>query len=171
MTTGLLIAIVLEMLAEVHGPSGSFVVRVNVTVRAAISAALGVYVTIKVVRLGLNVPVPPNHEAEEAPPPKDPVKLIGTSEHIVRSDEMVTVGAGFIVTTISSYTDVQTPAGSSVVYLIVTEPALMSARLGVYIAVGLLLLKEPVPELVHVAEVAPPPNEPFIVTVDPEHIV
>ena len=171
MTTGLLIVIVLEALAEGQGPSGSFVVRVNVRVRAAISAALGAYVTLKEFRFGLNVPVPPNQEADVAPPPTDPVKLIGTSEHIARSDEMVTVGAGFIVTAISLYTDVQTPAGSSVVYLIVTVPALMSAWLGVYMAVGLLLLKEPVPELVHVAEVAPPPNDPFIVTVDPEQIV
>jgi hypothetical protein len=119
--------IVLETLAEGHSPPGSFVVRVNVTVRAAISAALGVYVTTKEFVLGLNVPVPPDHVAEVAPPPIDPVKLIGTSEHIARSDVMVTVAAGFIVTTISSYTDVQTPAGSSVVYLIVTVPALMSA--------------------------------------------
>ena len=35
----------------------------------------------------------------------------------------------------------------------------------------MLLLKEPVPLVVHVADVAPPPKEPAIVAVLPEQIV
>ena len=34
-----------------------------------------------------------------------------------------------------------------------------------------MLLNDPVPLDDHVAELAPPPNEPFIVAVDPEQIV
>jgi hypothetical protein len=47
----------------------------------------------------------------------------------------------------------------------------MSAVLGVYTAVGVLLLNVPLPLLLHVAEVAPPPKEPFIVAVVLEQIV
>ena len=48
---------------------------------------------------------------------------------------------------------------------------MISALLGVYTAVVVLLLKVPVPLDDHVAEVAPPPKEPAIVAVVPEQIV
>ena len=63
------------------------------------------------------------------------------------------------------------PTGSLVVYVKVTDPAVISAALVVYIAVGVLLLKDPVPLVVHVAAVALPPIEPAIVAVLPEQIV
>jgi hypothetical protein len=43
-----------------------------------------------------------------------------------------------------------------------TLPAAISAALGVYTAVGVLLLKVPEPEVDQVAAEAPPPNEPFM---------
>ena len=68
-------------------------------------------------------------------------------------------------------TDPQGPTGSLVVYVNVTAPAMISAGLGVYIAVVVLLLKEPVPFVVQVADVVLPPNEPAIVAFVLEHIV
>jgi len=53
----------------------------------------------------------------------------------------------------------------------VTEPAAMSAAVGVYIAVVVLLLNVPVPLVLQVADVAPPPNEPAIVAALPAQIV
>jgi hypothetical protein len=47
----------------------------------------------------------------------------------------------------------------------VTLPEEISAALGVYTALGLLLLNVPEPEVDQVAEVAPPPNEPFMLMV------
>ena len=52
-----------------------------------------------------------------------------------------------IVSVIVALTAVHGPAGSSVVYVKVTVPAVISAALGVYVAVGVLLLKVPVPEV------------------------
>ena len=55
------------------------------------------------------------------------------------------------------------PSGSSVVNVIVTEPAVMSAGEGVNdVAVPNTLegLNDPVPLVLHVADVAPPPIEP-----------
>ena len=52
-----------------HGPVGSLVVIVRVTVPAAISAALGVYVVVSAETFA-NVPVPEVLQVElEAPPP------------------------------------------------------------------------------------------------------
>jgi hypothetical protein len=79
--------------------------------------------------------------------------------------------AFFIVRVMEALAAVQGPAGSLVVYVKVTVPAVASAALGVYTAVGLLLLNDPLPLVVHVADVAPPPNEPAIVAVPFEQIV
>jgi hypothetical protein len=62
-----------------------------------------------------------------------------------------------IVKVIEALTAPQGPVGSLLVYVKDTLPALMSAALGVYMAVVVLLLKVPLPEVVQVAEVAPPP--------------
>ena len=44
----------------------------------------------------------------------------------------------------------------------VTVPAVLSAALGEYVVTGLAASpKVPVPDVVHPAKVAPPPNEPF----------
>src|SRR5678810_1090505 len=84
---------------------------------------------------------------------------------------VVITTAFFIVRVIEAFTELQGPAGSLVVYVNVTVPAVISAALGVYIAVGVLLLNEPLPLVVHVADVAPPPNAPAIVAVPSEQIV
>ena len=55
------------------------------------------------------------------------------------------------------------PVGSLVVKVKVTVPAVVSAKLGVYVAFRVVAfgLKVPVPLVVQVAEVAAPLNEPF----------
>ena len=65
--------IVLE--TELHGPAGSFVVNVSVTVPAMISAGLGVYVDVN--ELGsLNIPVPVDvHVDVVAEPPIIPARV------------------------------------------------------------------------------------------------
>jgi len=58
---------------DVHGPVGSFVERVRITLPAVISAALGVYVVDREDAFA-KVPVPEVlHVEEEAPPPLVPV--------------------------------------------------------------------------------------------------
>ena len=59
-----LIVITTWSVTAAQGPAGSFVVNVNVTVPALISAALGVYTALSEVAPGLNVPVPPLHVPE-----------------------------------------------------------------------------------------------------------
>ncbi len=65
-----------------------------------------------------------------------------------------------MVKTIWSDAAIQAPAGSFVVKVIVTLPKLMSEPLGVYVGLMVVLLKVPVPDLLHVAEFAPPPKLP-----------
>src|SRR5215212_1742234 len=62
-------------LVDPHGPAGSALVRVSVTVPAVISAALGVYTAFRVVLLGLNVPVPRLQIPVDAPPVIDPARV------------------------------------------------------------------------------------------------
>jgi hypothetical protein len=58
-----------------QGPAGSLVVKVKVTLPAAISAAEGVYVAVKSDVL-LKVPDPEvDHKAEVAPPPMVPANV------------------------------------------------------------------------------------------------
>ena len=140
-----------------------------ITDPAATSAAPGVYTAVGV--LLLKVPVPlVVHVAEDAAPPKDPAIVAVPPAQITNDDPADTVATGFIVNVIEAFTAPQGPAGSSVVYVNVTDPAAISAAPGVYTAVGVLLLKDPVPLVVHVAEVAPPPKEPAIVAVLPAQI-
>ena len=57
-------------------------VSVRVTVLAALSAALGLYVAVRLVLLGVKVPVPPDHVAEVALPPIDPASIAFAVAHI-----------------------------------------------------------------------------------------
>src|SRR5262245_35011424 len=66
------IVIVTWSLTGGHGPVGSFVVSVSVTVPAAISPAEGVYFALRLPGFGWNVPAPPLHVPPEALPPTEP---------------------------------------------------------------------------------------------------
>ena len=80
---------------------------------------------------------------------------------MVASTPALTVAAGFMVSTIASFTAGQGPAGSLVVSVKVTVPAVISAAEGVYTAfTKVALLNVPVPEVVQVEDVAPPPRTP-----------
>ena len=90
----------------------------------------------------------------------------------VASNPELTVAMGLIVKTIASMAAVQGPEGSSVVIVKVTVPAVISAADGVYTGVKeLVLLNMPLPEVVHVKEVALPPPTPDSNWVLPEQIV
>jgi hypothetical protein len=63
---------------------GSFVVSVSVTDPELISVAVGVYVAVRDVLLGENVPAPPLHVPEEAEPLTDPASVTaGVDEQTV----------------------------------------------------------------------------------------
>jgi hypothetical protein len=80
---------------------------------------------------------------------------------IVAAEPAETVAAGLIVKTNELVAAPHGPAGSFVVKVNVTEPAAISAAEGVYVAFNAAaLLKEPVPLVVQVEEVAPPPIAP-----------
>src|SRR5262245_15998607 len=84
-----------------HGPLGSLVVSVRVTLPAAISAAVGVYVALRAVGLGLNVPAPPLQVPIDAPPPMLPASCTcGLLAHTRASGPAFTVAAGEIVITL-----------------------------------------------------------------------
>ena len=155
-----------------HGPLGSFVVNVNVTEPAAISAADGVY-TAFIADALLNVPVPLVVQvADAAPPPIIPLNVRVLVEQIVSSIPALTVTAGFMVNNKASFTAAQGPDGSFVVNVNVTEPAEISAALGVYTAfIADALLNVPVPLVVQVPDVASPPIVPFKVCVLVEQMV
>jgi hypothetical protein len=107
-----------------------------------------------------------------APPPITPANVCVDPAQMIASIPAFAVGIGLIVRIIASVTGPHGPAGSFVVNVIVTEPAVTSAADGVYTAVAdVLLLNVPVPDVVHVNVDAPPPTAPFKVYVLPEHIV
>jgi uncharacterized protein with FMN-binding domain len=82
------------------------------------------------------------------------------------------VAAGLIVSINELVTAGHVPAGSLVVIVSVTDPALISAAEGVYVVFTLdALAKVPVPEVVQVEDVALPPMDPLRVAVLPEQIV
>jgi hypothetical protein len=114
-----------------HGPAGSFVFIVSVTEPAVISAADGVYVAVADVEL-LNVPDPELvHVSDVAPPPIDPPNVNVLPAQIVPSKPAFAVAALLMVRTIASDTALHDPAGSLVVNVNVTEPAVISAADGV----------------------------------------
>ena len=89
-TAGFILKIKASVRAE-HGPAGSLVVSVIVTVPAVISAAEGVYAAVRTVAL-LNVPVPDVDQVDDvAPPPIIPFKEYVLPEHIVASEPALTV--------------------------------------------------------------------------------
>src|SRR5580765_3986125 len=115
-----------------QGPAGSFVVIVRVTPPADISVAVGMWVAWRVEALGLNVPAPPLHMPLEAPPPTAPASCTaGDDVHTLRSAPATTVAAGRIVIFIWSLTWPQGPLTAPLVSVSVTEPAAISAAVGV----------------------------------------
>lgn len=111
--------------------------------------------------MGANEPAPPDHVAFVAEPPIVPARGAVASAHIDWSDPAFTVGAGYIVTTMASLTEVQGPVGSLVVRVRVTVPEAISAALGLYVvASAVAFANEPVPDELHVEVEAPPPLVP-----------
>lgn len=144
-------------------------VMVNVTVVPA-SAEPGVYSGLARVA-SLNVPVPEVVHKIVPLAALAPLTVAVTFAQIVCEPPAVAEGNGVIVNTIESVAEVHVPAGSSVVNVSVTEPAVISAAEGVYIAVAeFALLNEPDPEVVQVKLVALPPIEPARVYVPVLHI-
>ena len=83
----------------------------------------------------------------------------------------MTVGAGNIVTTRASLTEVQGPVGSLLVKVRVTVPAAISAALELYVVARAdALANVPVPEVLHVEEDAPPLLVPVTETTLPAQI-
>jgi hypothetical protein len=156
-----LIVIFISSETALHIPTGSFVVRVSVTIPEAISFDEGVYLA-EDNEASSNVPLPDVvHVKEDAPPPTLPAKVYDVPEQITASAEAFAIAAGSIVNTIAFHVSEHGPAGSFVVKVRITLPAVKSADEGVYVAVGdVLSSKEPVPLLVQVSEDAPPPTVP-----------
>jgi hypothetical protein len=144
-----------------HGPAGSFVVNVNITLPAARSAVPGVYTADSELAL-LNVPSPGlDQVADETEGPKAPARVTVLPEHIVWGGPASTVATALIVISTLSLTGRQGPAGSLVVRVSVTLPLEMSVGPGEYTAfIRLALLNVPSPEEVQVALVADPPKDP-----------
>src|SRR5215472_3698226 len=149
-------------LAGPHGPAGSFVVSVSVTPPAVISAAVGVYVALKVEALGLNVPAPPLQVPVEAPPPTTPASCTaGAAVHTVTLLPAFAVATGLIVMATLALATAHGPPVAFVVSVSVTPPAAISAGVGSYVALSVEAfgVNTPAPPL-HVAPVAPPPTAP-----------
>ena len=101
-------------------------------VSAAISDGDGVYVAFGAEGLGAYDPLPPLHEPDEAAPPSKPWSwTCGLEAHTVTSAPAFTVAARSIVIRIASLTALHGPAGSLVVKVSVTPPAVISFALGV----------------------------------------
>jgi hypothetical protein len=134
---------------------------VIVTEPAVMSAADGVYVAVADVEL-LNDPDPDVvHVNDVAPPPIEPPRVKVLPAQIVPSIPAFAVAALLMVRTIASDTALQDPAGSFVVIVSVTEPAVISAADGKYVEdADVLLLNDPEPDVVHVNDVALPPILP-----------
>jgi low affinity Fe/Cu permease len=76
--------------------------------------------------------VPPDHVPPLAPPPNPPASCTcGVLAHTIASRPAFTVAAGLMVIFIASLTAPHGPAGSLVVKVSVTVPAVTSAALGV----------------------------------------
>jgi len=128
------------------------VVTVSVTVPAAISALPGVYIAFGSEKEGEKLPSPdvvqftPPAMVNEAP---SVTRLLFAQT--VWSTPALAVGASVNVTIIWSLTAGQAPLFVEV-NVSVTEPAAVSALLGVYVALGVLTLGEnvPLPVLVQV---------------------
>jgi hypothetical protein len=128
------------VVAPVHVPCVPVTVIVSVTVPAVISAALGVYVAVADVAFGVYVPAPPDHNT--VPFEAEPCKACELTAQSVASDPAFAVGtcAGLllIVSTTASLVvaPVHVPCVPVTVIVSVTVPAVISAALGVYVAVA-----------------------------------
>ena len=96
-----------------------------------------------------------------ADPPIVPGNVYVEPAQIAAAAPALTVAAWLMVSVIVLVTAGQGPAGSLVEIVRATDPAVMSAAEGVYVAVvEEVLLNVPLPLVVQVTEVAPPPMEP-----------
>lgn len=131
--------------AVAQGPEGSLVVNRKVTV--PVLPAIGVKVTVAgvvVAAVLLNwlvalvmLPVTPTMlhvPLLAAPPMEEPVRVYAEPEHIVASVPALAVAVAFTVSTISSLTAGQVPAGSLVVRRKVTVPVLPAMGVKVIVA-------------------------------------
>src|SRR5438093_8331895 len=115
-------------LAAGHGPVGSFVCHVSVTVVDVVpvgsSLTAGVYIAFAVFLFGSNVPRPPIHWPLEAPPPKeaDSVTLAPVCDVAQTgwSGPAFAVAGGLYVMTIWSLAAGHGPVGSLVCQVSVT---------------------------------------------------
>jgi hypothetical protein len=117
--------IVLETAGQM--PAGSSVVSVSTTVPLAIA---GVYVAFRSVA-SLKVPLGALHEAEVAPPPMVPAIEMLPFAQTLWSGPALTVASGLIVRTNDADAEGHGPAGSFVVSVSVTAPAVLSPADGV----------------------------------------
>src|SRR5262245_60594819 len=117
-------------LATGHGPPVATVVSVSVTPPAAISAAVGMYVALSADALGLNVPGPPLHVPDAAPPPTTPASAAcGPVPHTLLSFPAFAVAARSDAIRTWSLTGGQLPVLVHV-SVSVTPPAAISAAVG-----------------------------------------
>jgi len=165
--TGLIVIVIVDIAAG-HGPEGSLVVKVSVTVPAVISAALGVYVAFKKLAFGEKLPPPPLHDPLVALPPTIPFKLTVPPAQIVWVLPALAVATWSTVIITVEVTAGQGPAGSLVVSVSVTVPL---AILGVYVDVKELRFEKVPLGADHVALVALPPIVPASVTAPPAQTV
>ena len=120
------------------------------------------YVAFNVAGPGLKLPAPPLHSALVAEPPTQPARCTwGEAAHVIWSGPAFTVAPGRMKIVMASFACGQGPPEGALVSVSVTEPAAISAALGVYVALSVPGpgLKAPVPPL-QVAFVAEPPSEP-----------
>src|SRR6185436_5877415 len=110
-----------------QGPAGSLVVNVSVTVPLAIA---GVYVDVK--ELGSEkLPPGADHVPLVAPRPTLPANVTVPPAHTDCGDPALAVATGLIVIVTVDVAAGQGPEGSFVVNVNVTEPAAISAAVGV----------------------------------------
>jgi hypothetical protein len=118
------------LFAEGHGPEGVFVVKVRFTEPADISPALTTYSAVKLLLLGLNIPLPlVLHVPDVAEPPIVPDKDTGLEEHTFWLVPALAVAAASIITCIED-TPAGQPKGVFVVKVSVTKPTDISTTLG-----------------------------------------
>ena len=106
------------------------VVRVRITVPAAISAGLGVYTALRFAGEGLKEPLPPLHRPPVAPLTVPASWALGWLAQLVSAGPASASGAGVMVMTTWSLTGLLLPLPTDV-RVRVTLPAAISAALGV----------------------------------------